>query len=202
MLQRSIMQTPVSDLSHMQQPYDPAAAHLYYLRTRQLKGRQPAAIKTTTTRPPAKVVLKTPIKPKAKPVVLSKKEAAKLSAEAAKQVAALQKRLAQLRIVLRELVKLAKARSGIKTPPSKTHPAVGAAKLTPTEQKKAAAAAHAYYEKHKAQTKAATPSEQKKQLEAQIKQIEAKIAAMRAQLKLAVAKAQQTIANHPSASKV
>jgi hypothetical protein len=183
MTQASYMQTRVSDLRHaIPAEYDPAKAHAYYIKTRQLKGRQPGAAKpVAVTRPGAKVVPTTqPKKTVAKPA--AKKSTKQLKTEANAAVAALQAKLTKLKNVLAELTKQAQARSGVTTATATAKKSAAKPKPQTAAEKKAAADAHAYYEAHKSKTKASTPAEQEKQLHAQIKQVEAQIKAIKAQL--------------------
>ena len=162
-------------------PYDPVKAHQYYLRTRELKGRQPGkAIPPTVGRPP-KAIAKSivhpaakVIKPPPKPVV--KKPAAPKKQSTADQVAALQTRLTTLRKVLADLVQQAKARSGVAS--KSTSPAK---KETAAQKKAASVAAKKFYDKHK-NNKTQTPSQQLKDLQSKVKVIQDKIKQMRAEI--------------------
>lgn len=128
--------------------YDPAKRREYYLRTRQLKGRQPGSSKPIPSqRAP---VLKPPSKPKAKSKAEIQLERRKhLQA----QVDALKLRLEKLRKILQEEVKKAQARSGVKTTPVKK-PSPSKAdhtktqKLTAQQKAKKAEAEKKYREQH------------------------------------------------------
>lgn len=89
--------------------YDPVKAREYYLRTRKLKGRRPAASKqlSATTRSPAKKSASI-VRGGAPNRANTKSRRAELEA----QKEALEKRLDRLREVLREKVEAAKKRSG------------------------------------------------------------------------------------------
>jgi hypothetical protein len=180
---RSLEDLVHSILSHQ---YSPEEAHLYYLRTRQLKGRQPGKGPDATTPrstgtakpPPGKKVGQEPppIRKKVDPKAAEKKRK-----ETEAKIQALQGRLETLRKVLAQLVEQAKARSGVetKTPPK-------ASDKTTAERKAAADASKKYYEKHKNDPQTQTPDEQVKQLETKIKAVQAKIKEMRDKLKLPV----------------
>lgn len=165
-------------IAHLLAPYDPVKAHEYYLRTRQLKGRQAGAEQLTIGRTS-----------KAAPLPAKKPAKSKKQTAFEAQIAALQGRLEKLRTVLAELTKQAQARSGV-TP---TAPAKSGDKPTKqTSKQKAAAAkkAKAYYEKHKNDKK--TPSQQVKELETKIKAIQAKIKKMKAEIAAADKKKHKT----------
>lgn len=89
--------------------YDPVKAREYYLRTRKLKGRRPAATQqlSATTRSPAK---------KSSAIVRggapNRANTKSRRAELEAQREALEKRLDRLREILREKVEAAKKRSG------------------------------------------------------------------------------------------
>lgn len=181
----------LAELFH-EEEYDPVKRREYYLRTRQLKGRPRGGASSgpvierpgqtneaSTTRPSGGTTLpaKTPPKP----------AGSKTSIET--RVAELQARLEKLRSVLRELVKQAKARSGVveqptKNPSTPSKPSDKKSTLTPQQQAAQEKAAREYYEKHKNEIL----EEQAKQLESQIKSVQEKIANMRAQLEQAAAK--------------
>jgi hypothetical protein len=170
------------------QIYDAAKAHDYYMRTRVLKGRTPVVQKTPVGRskgtPVSTVGSRSGVKVVQNVKVVPKKTAAELAKERVAlkaHVAALQVRLEALKKVLAQLVKEAKARSGVVTKPTTDNSPVTAA------QKKTAAAKSSakYYDKNKATIlakakadAAANPTD----LEAKIKEISDKIAKMRADL--------------------
>lgn len=168
--------------------YDPSKAHDYYMRTRVLKGRTPAVQKTPVGRskgtPASTVGARPGVKVAPNVKVVPKKTAAELEKERVAlkaHVAALQVRLVALKKVLAQLVKEAKARSGVVTKPTTDNSPVTAAQKKATAAKSSAK----YYDKNKvailAKAKAdaaANPTN----LEAKIKEISDKIAQMRADL--------------------
>lgn len=191
-------------LKHMTD-YDPAAAREYYLRNRQLKGRQAAAQKPILKRGPAaakplptkKVAGKVvPIKKVAKKAPPGK-SAAQLRKEVDAKVASLKGRLEALQKELAALVKQAKARSGVKTPAKKLPTNASASKppskSTSKEKAAAAKASQKYRDGHKTEKK---PSEDVASLEAKIAAVKEKILEMKAQL----AKAQQEATKRKSSS--
>lgn len=93
--------------------YDPVKAREYYLRTRKLKGRRPAALKTTDSRAEFKKHATGNEGRFARP---QKASAKSRRAELQAQKEALKKRLDRLRDVLEQLVADAKKRSGVKKP--------------------------------------------------------------------------------------
>ena len=166
-------------LMHGETPYDPAKAHEYYLRTRELKGRQKGAEQETSGRSGGKVI---PLSSKAPP---KKKTALKSEARAAE----LQKRLTRLRKVLAELVKQAKGRSGVSSKDKKdsggSGKSGGASKLSATEKREAAKRSKEYYKKHK------DDAPDVKELKAKIEEVKKKIKEMRAELAAARAKSKK-----------
>lgn len=159
--------------------YNPQKAREYYLRTRKLKGRHPAAVQPVKKGRHPAVVKAVPKKAGAKLVApphkkVYKKSAAQVHKEAAAHVAALTKKLEQLQTILAQLVKEAKARSGVVTP----------VKKTPAQVAKAAAAKNAPPVKLTAKQKAdaakrskeAYAKEQKKPLSQQEAELTKKIA--------------------------
>jgi len=158
-----------------EKPYDPQKAREYYLRTRKLKGRkarsgdpEPGAKRSGSAKPqggnrPAKVV----------------KTKAQKRKEAEVQVAALKKRLERLKDVLAELVKAAKARSGVETKTDKAKAkaeknadAKSRTPLTAKQKREAAKRAKEHYEENKK-----NPEKDVEELQKQIKEIRAKIKA-------------------------
>lgn len=104
-----------ADLSHV---YDPVKAREYYLRTRQLKGRQKGAKDPDPTYKQSKLKPQSQRKPSARVSNKAKREAFKQ--ETAERVARFKRRLERLEKVLDELVKQAKARSGVETETKKS----------------------------------------------------------------------------------
>lgn len=181
-----------NDFAHVL-AYDPVKRHQYYLKTRELKGRQPAVAKTLVPNRNGGVVgpkkptipsKKAPPKPPAKKAPSTSKKPS-----AQEQVDALKARLAKLRKVLAELVDQAQIRSGVKTHDTAAQAnakqdAKKAADKKPdkplTAKQKADArkrAAEAY-----AKNKTKPISQIKKELSDQIADVNAKIKAMRAKL--------------------
>lgn len=155
------------DLVH---EYDPAKRREYYLKNRHLKGRKPAAIKTSKSRPIAKP--KPPTKTRAQRQAERRR---KLEAE----VNALKARLEKLRTALTEMTKKAKARSGVKpssnTPKKTIAKKTTAKKQTATQKAKTAKQSKEYYEKHKDEILA----EEIKSLKGKIQTIQERIEKMR-----------------------
>lgn len=176
--------------------YDPTKRREYYLRTRELKGRQPGVGRpqSPTVRPgvgrppspatrPGRATLPTKavqgqVKPKSK------------SEEIEARVAELKARLERLREVLRELVKQAQIRAGVdpaeavqpgtpSTKPTKK-PEKTPEKLTPEQQAAKEKADAEYYEKNKDKILA----DQVKDLDTKIKAVQAKIQQLREQAAL------------------
>lgn len=155
------------DLEHA---YDPAKRREYYLKTRKLKGRTAAAIRTSKSRPTAKP--KPPTKTRAQRQAERRR---KLEAE----VNALKARLEKLRNALSELTKQAKARSGVKPTSSASKKTTAkkstAPKQTAAQKAKAAKQSKEYYEKHKDEILA----DEVKSLKGKIKTIQERIEKMR-----------------------
>lgn len=142
-----------SVIMHGALPYDPAKAHEYYLKTRDLKGRTAGAAQPATVGRP-NVKIQTASVPKG-PVVAQKNVAQKNAAIVAR-MASLNKKLSALRKILADLQKQLKALSGSKTTAKAT--ATGSAKSgspqkiskpTLQDKAKAARASKDYYNKHK-----------------------------------------------------
>lgn len=174
--------------------YDAEKAHEYYLRTRQLKGREPAAaitptaqktgsVKTTVQKPGSSSIKVQPVK------MTPEQRRAQISA----QVDALRAKLAQLKEVLAQLVQEAKARSGVEpiaeiaSKPTRTT-GTSDRKLTPEQQAEAAQRAKEWRE---ANPDKAMDQEAAK-LDKQIKSIQKKIEEMREKLKTVIADPFQT----------
>lgn len=169
--------------------YDPIKAREYYLRTRKLKGRHPAAPPPVPVgRHPAKVL---PVKKHAAPLAKStakpkRKSAAQERKEAEAHVAALQGKLDQLHKVLAALVKAAKARSGVKpvapakkAAPKKTagHQPTAKEKLTAAQKAKKAKDAKDAYDKAHPDAKAAELTKKIAEVTQKIHDMKAEIAA-------------------------
>lgn len=150
--------------------YDPVKRREYYLKNRELQGLVPkAAVKTAVQRSKAAV------KPAPNRQQRQEEHRRKLQA----QVDALKARLETLRKALAELVKAAKARSGVETPDKKdsAKPAgsKAAQKLTPKQKAEASERSKENYEKNKDQVLA----DEVKSLTAKLKTIQERIAKMR-----------------------
>ena len=168
-------------LSHA---YDAAKAREYYLRNRELKGRK-------------KGVAQTPAQRAAAAAAAQKAKRAKALAEhkaAEARVAELKARLAKLDKLLKELVKQAKARSGIdsKAKPTSKTPDKKAKPLTAAQKRDAAKRAKANREKDGDQSLSA----EAKELEAKIKKVRERIAKMRAQIAAAKKKSKSKTARN------
>jgi uncharacterized protein YPO0396 len=153
--------------------YDPVKRREYYLKTRQLKGHVPKALE------PNKV---TPFKTAVKPAPNRQQRQEERRRHLQAQVDQLKARLKKLREALAEMVKAAKARSGVKTPDKKQTNKKDAgngkkSEAKPTAKQKADAAKRSkeYYEKNKDQLLA----DEVKSLTAKIKTIQERIAKMR-----------------------
>jgi hypothetical protein len=128
-------------LMHVNQPYDPAKAHQYYLRTRQLKGRKPASRKNPLTGDTTSSPTFTVRRSDGTTVKLSAKQLAEQKAYAAKRVNAITKRLAELGSKLRKA--MAKAQdTKAKSKRESSKPA------TASEKSQAARDAKKYRSKH------------------------------------------------------
>lgn len=175
--------------------YDPVKAREYYLRTRQLKGRKPAASKplptgrlgsTPNTATPKKSGAQIARQP-----LLNKKPMNTATAKA--RVASIQKRLGALENVLKDLVKKRAAIKPTKKAAEKKPAAKGGGGSAPkrelTSKQKAdnRKRAKEYYDKNK------KPAEKKPEKKETAKELDEKIAKVRGQIKktkveLAVAK--------------
>lgn len=155
----------------LQHAYDPQKRHEYYLRTRQLKGRQKGQQDQTSGRTSSARV-STIKKHHQQPDMQT-------------SVEALRRRLESLKRVLAELVKKAKARSGVETKSSSSSSKSSSSKsgggsksdrkpLTAKQKEEARKRSKDWRDKHK-QTK--SPTNEIASLKKQIKEIEAKIQA-------------------------
>lgn len=192
--------------------YDPVKAREYYLRTRELKGRQKGAQEssnsiprgsreaTPSNRGPAKAKPKAPVKKAVSPALQRRRD----TQERIDQINA---RLDALREVLRKLVEQAKTRSGVdpKTVPSKSATkkatSAGSEKLTAAQKKEAAKKAKERYEKDHGKKESLTSQE--KALQAQVKDVQKKIAKARKDLAASIerAKKKQAAKNPAAASR-
>lgn len=174
-------------LQHDDQPYDPVKAHEYYLRTRELQGRVAGSLDETTSNRAASISSNTaqPITSKAP---LQDNSSRQIRDEAHMKLLALKDKLAQLRKILTQLTKEAKARSTKTSATSAPDPASSQnsatkKELTPQQKDKAAKAAKDYYEKHKNDLEPAV-EKQISDAETKIKEIQAKIEKLQKQLAL------------------
>lgn len=175
-------------LSELYHVYDAAKAHEYYLRVRKLKGRSRQGDATTNSR--VKTGASTSAKRlHSKPAKTQTNQ--KRRAEAKARVDALNARLDKLRSVLAELVKQAKARSGVETTTKKTTSSSSTSSSSTTKtasQKRDDAKRSAEYrKKNEPKTNLSTEA---KAVEAKIKQVKAQIEKMRAELATAKKKVQ------------
>ena len=144
-------------MANIRHEYDPVKAHLYYVRTRQLKGRRPGGTQVpsesrqTNGRPGQATQ-----KPTRRMAVTKHPSNASIKAAADKRVLELKARLEELRTELKRLVEEAKRRSGVATPQKDDPQPKGdqtksvSAKEKPrsqSEKDKAAKAAKEYYDK-------------------------------------------------------
>ena len=173
--------------------YDAEKAHDYYLRTRELKGRQSATVETPVAKTTGvvKTTVKKPGSPmKAQPVKMTPEQR---RAQISAQVEALRAKLAQLKEVLAQLVQEAKVRSGVEpepvaAPTTKPTPGTSDRKLTPEQKADAAQRAKEWRE---ANPDKAMDQEAAK-LDKQIQNIQDKINQMREKLKTVIADPFQT----------
>lgn len=157
-------------LAHADRPYDAAKAHEYYMRRRQLLGRNPAAQTTPKGRPSAGANFGAP-KPKKK--TQADKTAHQRQKEIEAKIGLMKVRLAKLQKVLDDLTKKVKSdTAGDK--PKAGKDASKDKKLTGSDRTKAAKAAKDYYEKHKKDKQPSSETEDLQQkIETTLKKIEA-----------------------------
>lgn len=175
----------LNELKHFYDPsdYDPQAAHNYYERTKQLKGRRRGVTKARSGGSGHRAVSKK----------APTKTAAQRRAEIEAKLPAMQAKLDQLRSVLTELVRQAKERAGVDTAKEttsknltaktsntstsqKTDPLVSEAnRLTAQQKQEAAKRAQEWRDAHQ------TPEQKASALEQQIAEVSQKIADLRAQ---------------------
>lgn len=190
-------------IKHARTPYDPVKRREYYLRTRQLKGRQRGSSDThgRSGRAQARI-------PSSKGKSQKQLERER---EADKRIRELKARLDKLREVLKKLVRQAIIRSGVdpgkllpveKTtrsePKSQKRDTKPAEKKTVTEKRKAAERSREYYEENKPK---GSQAKREKELKKEIKKAEERIEQVRGNLKASVDRArQQVAAKRPSAT--
>lgn len=177
------------------QRYDPAKARDYYLRTRKLKGRSPAASKSSPSRPSAK----------AQPLKISNKKIKKVSvpskamqANASLRVASIKKKLVKLKSLLAKLIQKAKNSDKGSADKSKkkdsgdssANSRKESSDLTTSQKNEKAKKARDDYEK--VDKKPGDSESRKKDIDAQIKDVRAQIAKIQKELKAATAKARST----------
>ncbi len=150
--------------------YDPLKRREYYLKNRELKGRRKNGRDDLGELSRFKTSVATAVKKKSKKTPAQKRKAVAANLEALKG------RLERLREVLRELVKAAKGRSGVKGDEKKSKDREPS-KLSAKQKAAAKKRSKEYYDKHKG-----TPEAQVKEIQAKIKEIQAKIADLRAKL--------------------
>ncbi len=162
-------------LSHMvpDTTYDPQKAHEYYMRTRQLKGRQPASIKPATS----------PAKSKGTSSVnkVTVSVSAKRQQEVNSRVASLQKRLGELESLLQDLLSKAKKKDS--------------GQSTAKQKQSSAKSSKEYYQKHKSEIASKAKADYVKNPDSNlsIEEVRAKISTIRVQLKTAIANARQQL---------
>lgn len=180
-------------------PYDPQKAREYYLRTRKLKGRRPAAPDSPGGRRPPKAEDKRPDGGRGtKPTAESRKEA---RAQAEQRLEDLRIRLDRLRNLLAERVEAAKKRSGIedqtpnsgsdsKSKKSSSSKSGGSDSKPATAQEKREAAKRAKesYEKNK---KLKGPKKEDPTIQQQIEKVEEQIRDIQKKLREAAATARK-----------
>lgn len=191
-----------SEIYHAMRAYDPAKAHEYYMRVRKLKGRISGSQDDSSGGSQGrKAAVSTGSHPKAP---LNSSSTQSLHAQAEARVAALTQRLDHLKAVLAEMVKQAKARSGVVTPTkdsksstsssTKSSGKSGSSTKSTAKEKRQA---HDYYEKHKKDTPKKDPSTeaQIKALKDSIEEVQTKIRKIRADLKTSVQNARDQSTN-------
>jgi hypothetical protein len=161
--------------------YDAESAHQYYLRTRDLKGREAAAQQPT---PMSKTSVSKTVQPKAAPKAAPAKQTPEQRRAAiSSQVDALRAKLETLKKVLADLVQQAKARSGVDPEPEPTQgqprqTSDNPRKLTPEQQDAAAQRAKDWREANPDKAMDQEAAKLTKQVEA----VQDKIQAMREKL--------------------
>lgn len=167
----------------LQHEYDPAKAREYYLRTRELKGRQPGiGPEPTSNRGPA-AIRPTVVR---KPVAKRPSTAAKQRAATKARIASLKVKLEKLRGLLKKLQDEANKRSGVdpKANDKKSGAATGSKsnnKLTAAQRRDAAKRSKENYEKNK--EKKTTLTSEEKALQEKVKDVEQKIIKAKKDLK-------------------
>lgn len=178
-------------LSHADPNYDPRKRREYYLRTRQLKGREPGA-----GRPPSA--------PSGRPNLNLSTEK-----ERRERVEALQRKLDRLKEIYQELLAQSKGRAGIespsKTPAKKASSSKGGSSSTKTtakERREAAERSKEWREKHPKKKSQPEKSVEEKlaSLRKAIAKIRAEIAAAKKKQARRDANSSATVTPNPSAT--
>lgn len=178
-------------LIHGEEPYNSQQAHEYYLRTRELKGRKPAAQAPTPTarvkNAPA-VAVKTAKNVGKAPVLISVKRQQAVDGRVSK----LQARLAELETLLTDLLDKAKKKEEKKNDPDKK------SDLT-AKQKQAAEKSSDKYAKENKEEIAKKAKEKREEenpdAKLSIDEVKEKIVKIKAELKAAIEKARQKSTN-------
>ena len=180
-----------SALLHAELPYDPVKAREYYLRTRNLKGRQGGVKQIPATS--IKGVIPVGVKKSVTPLRIT----AKQRQDAVNgRVADLRKRLDRLKIVLNDLVK--EAMSNKSKDPSSVKKDGGQkessqkSNLTTTQKREAATRSKEFYEKNK------KPSDNPRDVEDNIRKVRESIKKIRAELNAAIEQARGPLSNSKS----
>lgn len=177
-----------SALLHAELPYDPIKAREYYLRTRNLKGRQGGVKQTPTSS--VKSVVPVGIKRSVTPLKITSKQ--RQDAVNAR-VADLRKRLDTLKITLQELVKQSKTNTKKDNESVKRETSQGGSEkrsdLTTKQKREAATRSKDFYEKNK------KPSDTPVDVEEKIRKVREKIKKIRAELRTAISQARISISN-------
>jgi len=204
------LNTPLSDLSELSHAddYDPVKRREYYLKNRQLKGRQPSANDNNEiTKRPSNESPAQEKKPASNEDEERKARAEKLRNEASARVKELQQKLKRLKQVLKELVDQAKKLSGDdetneeEEALKKAEKAAEDAKpLTAKEKREAADRAKKAYQEQKKKGPV-TQDQKTQQLQSQIKSAEKRIAAARGKLEAIVEDARRKTAAKTSEDK-
>lgn len=174
--------------SEIQHAYDPVKAREYYLRTRELKGRQSGTAIPAGQKPRSSAVIDTRSANNSRESQSARNKRRREAAE--RRVAELKAKLERLETLLDTLVKQAKARSGVeptresKSPAQKQSAAKGKSPQTAKEKRDAAKRAKESYEKNKK----LSPNKEAENLEADIEAVREKIRKIRADLKATVKK--------------
>ena len=177
-----------SALLHAVLPYDPIKAREYYLRTRNLKGRQ-GGVEQTPTSSSKSVVPVRIIKSVSPLKVTSKQRQDAVNA----RVSDLRKRLDTLKITLQELVKQSKTNTKRDNESVKRETSQGRSEkrsdLTTKQKREASTRSKDFYEKNK------KPSDTPVDVEENIRKVREKIKKIRAELRIAISQARTSIAN-------